>query len=397
MTELIPFRWPEEWKDPSKLALLQGTPINCLVGQAPPPFPIGDLKFIKLEKDNPPEGIAVRAGVWPRVLPPERDVAEAGPTGAPWVDSNVGTIHLARTLGAGTPVWLTYAPPADKHELPLSTFARSVAEAAAHGARWVITLNQPFLAGLDAKTDEALAAWKRMSAALGFFQRRPEWRSWESVAALAVVSSFEGETELLSYEFLNMAPRRQLAFRAVLAKDVPKTSFDKQKAIVYIEPDPPQGEVLKRLLAFVEAGGFLISPRGIVKTPPDESRMQYQFHRLGKGQIAVPPDAWYDPYLMVRQVHLLLSHRLDVVRVWNGSDVGSHYLASPKGDRAVVHLIQYGAGRTQPVTLGFDTPYRTARVTTLDSETILKPSKGELGVEFAVGEFAGYAAVELEA
>jgi len=397
MTELIPFRWPEEWKDSSKLALIQGTPINCLVGQAPPPFPIGNLKFVQLEKDKAPEGIAVRAGVWPRVLPPERDVAEAGPTGSAWVDSNVGAIHVARTLNPGNPVWLSYTPPVDKHVLPLGTFARSVAEAAAHGAQWIITLNQPFLAGLDANSDEAQQAWKRMIAALDFFQRHVEWKTWEPVAALAVVSSFEGETELLSYEFLNMAPRRQLAFRSVLAKDVPGTSFEKQKAIVYIEPGPPEGEVLKRLLAFVEAGGLLISPRGIVKTPPDETRMQYQFHRLGKGQIAVPPDSWYDPYLMVRQVHLLLSHRLDVVRIWNGSDIGSYCLASPKGERAVVHLIQYGAGRTQPVTLGFDTPYRSARVTTLESETTVKPSKGELGVEFPVGEFAGYAAVELEA
>ncbi len=396
MTGLIPFRWPAEWKDPSKLALLRGTPINCLAGQAPPPFPTGDLKFIRLEKDSPPDGIAVRAGVWPWVLPPERDVAEAGPTGAPWVDSNVGTIHMARTLAPGKPVWLTYAPPAAKQGPPLSSFARPVAEAAAHGARWVITLNERFVAGLDAGSGEALQAWKRLAAALNFFERRPEWRNWEPVAALAVVSTFEGETELLSYEFLNMAPRRQLAFRAVLPKGVPHTSFDKQKAIVYIEPGPPEGEVRKRLVAFAEAGGLLISPRGIVTTPPDQTRMQYQFHRAGKGWIAVPPDAWYDPYLMVRQVHLLLGHRLDVVRVWNGSDVGSYCLASPKGDRAVVHLIQYGAGPTLPVTLGFDTPYRVARVTTLESERILKPSRGELGVEFAVGEFSDYAAVELE-
>ncbi|MCC7174390.1 MAG: hypothetical protein IT159_04265 [Bryobacterales bacterium] len=397
MPELIPFRWPKEWTDPAKLAWLQGTPINCLVGEVPPPFPTGALKFVKLEKDAPPEGIATTAGVWPRVLPPERDVAEAGPTGAPWVDSNVGHIRLAQTRDAGKPVWLTYTPPTDKHVIPLSSYARSVAEAAAHGAQWVITLGQPFLDGLEAHTEDALRSWKRMVTALEFFQRNQEWAKWEPVAALAVVSSFAGETELLSYEFLNMAPRRQLAFRTVLAKDVPAVSFERQKAIVYIEPGPPEGEVLKRLLAFVEAGGLLISPRGIVKTAPDATRMQYQFHRLGKGQIAVPPDAWYDPYLMVRQVHLLVGHRLDVVRVWNGGDVGTYYLSSPKGDRAVVHLVQYGAGPTQPVTLGFDRPYRSARVTTLESRTVLQPVKGQLGVEFNVGEFSDYAAVELEA
>jgi len=92
-----------------------------------------------------------------------------------------------------------------------------------------------------------------------------------------------------------------------------------------------------------------------------------------------------------------MSHRLDVVRVWNGSDVGSYYLASPKGERGVVHLIQYGSARTQPVTLGFDKSYRSARVYTLESETVVKPVKGQLGVEIPVGEFSDYAAVELEA
>jgi hypothetical protein len=397
MTELIPFRWPKEWQDPTRLSLIQGTPINCLVGEAPPPFAIGDLKFVKLEKDKPPEGIVLRSGVWPRVLPAERkDVAEAGPTGAPWVDSNTGVIRLAQAREPGRPVWLDFAPPAGKEVIPLSSFARPVAEAASHGAQWIITLSQPFLAGLDAKSDEALKNWKRMVAALNLFQRKPEWRGWEPVAALAVVSSFEGETEMLGAEFLNLAPRRQLAYRAVRTEDVPKTSFEKQKAVVYIDARPPEGEVLKRLLAFVEAGGFLISPRGIVKTNPVETRMQYQFHRLGKGQIAVPPDAWYDPYLLVRQVHLLMSHRLDVVRIWNGSDVGSYHLASPKGERGVVHLIQYGSARTQPVTLGFDKPYRAARVYNLESETVVKPVKGQLGVEIPVGEFTDYAAVEVE-
>jgi len=33
--------------------------------------------------------------------------------------------------------------------------------------------------------------------------------------ALAVISSFEGEGKLMSEEFLNLAPRRHLAYRAI--------------------------------------------------------------------------------------------------------------------------------------------------------------------------------------
>ena len=79
MPELIPMRWPAEWKDPSKLELLKGSPINCLVGDAPPPFPLGGLQFVKLSEANPPQEIVLREGVWPRVLPgKELDAAAAG-------------------------------------------------------------------------------------------------------------------------------------------------------------------------------------------------------------------------------------------------------------------------------------------------------------------------------
>lgn len=50
MPELIPMRWPAAWTDASKLDLLKGTPINCLAGDTPPPFPLGDLQFVKPEQ-----------------------------------------------------------------------------------------------------------------------------------------------------------------------------------------------------------------------------------------------------------------------------------------------------------------------------------------------------------
>jgi hypothetical protein len=71
-------------------------------------------------------------------------------------------------------------------------------------------------------------------------------------------------------------------------------------------------------------------------------------------------------------------------------------LASEKNDRAVAHLIHYSSGRSQPVTLGFSKPYRSARVCTLDSEKVVRPVPGGIGIEVPVGEFSGYAAVELE-
>ena len=51
----------------------------------------------------------------------------------------------------------------------------------------------------------------------------------------------------------------------------------------------------------------------------------------------------------------------------------------------------------EPVTLGFSARYRAAKVYTLESERVVRPVRGELGIEVAVGEFSSYAAVEVQA
>jgi hypothetical protein len=397
MPEQIPFRWPTEWKDPSKLELLKNTPINCLVGEAPPPFPLGDLKFVKLAKGSSPDGIALRDGVWPQVLPAtKKDEADAGATGSAWVDSNAGVIRLAQTMEPGKPVWLNYAAPGGKEVTPLDRFLRAVVEPEVYGAHWMVTLSPPFIEGLDQDSQQALGTWKRMVAAMKLFETKAVWRSWEPVTALTVVSSFEGEIGLISEEFVKLAPRRHLAHRIVRTADVPKASFQGQKAILYLETGPPEGAVRDKLLEFVQAGGLLIAPRGVVKTDPDETRNGYHFHRIGKGRIAMPLETWYDPFLLVDEISILVGRREDVVRVWNGGDMNSLFLATPKGDRGVVHLIQYASGRTQPVTIGLAKPYRSVRVRTLEADTAVRPVKGELGIEIPIGEFSSYAAVELE-
>jgi hypothetical protein len=397
MPELIPMRWPATWKDASKLELLKGSPINCLVGEAAPSFPLGDLRFIKLDPGQPPEGIVLREGVWPRVLAAtKKDEAGGGPTGGPWVDSNAWTVRLAQVMEPGKMVWLTHTPPGGKEVITLDSFVKPIAEAEAFGAHWVIALDANFVQAIDAKNAKALGEWQRMVSALKFFEARREWRSWEAVAAVAVVSTFEGEAKLLSEEFLNLAPRRHLAYRALRAADVAKASFEKQKAIAYLESEPPKGEVREKLLAFASAGGLLVTPLGTIDTPSERTMVAHSVRRHGKGRVAMPLEKWDDPYVLVDQVHVLLSHREDAVRVWNAPDMDFYYLAGPKG-QSVIHLVPYADGKTAPITMGVETAFKTARICTLTAEKAVRAARGSLGFEIPVGEFTDYAAVVLEA
>ena len=240
---------------------MKGTPINCLAGSSPPPFPTGDLPFITLDPEKPPEGIVLRDGVWPQVLvAEEKDAALAGATGGPWVDANAHVVRLAQTREPGKQVWLTYTPPGAKDIVPVEDYVRPIAEAGAYGARWVITLDEQFVQGIDKGERRALGAWQQMMSVLKLFESRREWREWQPVAALTVVSSFDGDAQLLAEEFLNLAPRRHLAHRIVLTSDVTATSFEKQKAIIYLEAAPPEGEARSRLLQFAENGGIVFVP-----------------------------------------------------------------------------------------------------------------------------------------
>lgn len=397
MAELIPFRWPAEWKDPSKLDLLKGTPVNCLAGEQPPPFPSPDLPFVKLDPDNSPKDVTLREGVWPRVAPAtKKEGAEAGPTGDAWVDSNAWVVRLARLMHPGTTVWLTGQPPGGNEVSPLDSFIKPIAEAGAFGAQWVIALDRFFREGLDQNNEAAIRTWRRMMSALRFFESRREWRSWQPVAALAIVSSFEGDGKMMSEEFLNLAPRRHLAYRAVRLANGPGPSFDGMKAVLYLEPEPPQAEMRAKLLDFARGGGLVIAPRGTVDAPAAETKAGHGLCRIGNGRVAMPLDNWDDPFLLVAQVHVLIGHRHDVVRVWNAGSTDTYFVASKADKKAVVHLIPYASGRTQPITLGFLEPYRSARIIRLDGEQAVKPVKGPLGWEIPVGEIVDYAAVLLD-
>jgi hypothetical protein len=401
---LVPFRWPAEWKDPSSLALLKGTPISCLAGSAPPPVPTGDLPFVRLDPAKPPEGITLCEGVWPRVLPAkEDDTVVAGVTGGAWVDSNAGTIRLAQTKEPAKQVWLTYSPPGAKEVIPFEEYVRPVAEAEAYGARWVISLDGRFAEALNGKNDRALGVWRQMMGALKLFESRKEWRAWQPVAGLAVVSSFQGELDLVAEEFVKLAPRRHLAHRVVLVSDFARTSFERQKAIIYLDAAPPAAETRNTLVRFAENGGTVLAPRGLLAgqasgpSAAAETRYEHAIRSLGRGRLITPQDKWEDPFTLVRQVQLLLSIREDAVQVWNGGDMNSHYVASPDGRRAVVHLIPYASGNTQPVTIGVRERYRAARVITSASTTPVGITSGGLGFEIPVGEFSCFAAVELDA
>ncbi len=296
----------------------------------------------------------------------------------------------------GKTVWVMHEAPADNAGITPASFVKPVAEAEAFGGHWIVSLNRKFCEGLENHADAAESAWRRMMAAHRFFAAHRVWRTWQPAAALGVMSTFAGEGEMMSSEFLNLAPRRHLAYRPLVASTTPQPSFDGLKAIIYLEAQPPEGELRDRLLTFARSGGLLIGPKGIADISGARQVQEHSVSKFGAGQVAIPLQPWDDPFTLVAQVHVLLGHREDVVRVWNASSTDTFPLHDAERRKMVVHLVPYASGRTQPVTLGIGRLASSARVLRLDSEAPAQLMKGPLGLEVAAGEIADYAAVEVD-
>ena len=104
---------------------------------------------------------------------PAAAASSAGPTGVPWVDPNSWKIRLeARAAPASTSGW-TRAPKGAR--VSASSYRTAIADAAAHGGRWVISLDAQLAAGIADSNPNALATWKEITGAAGFFSQRKPW------------------------------------------------------------------------------------------------------------------------------------------------------------------------------------------------------------------------------
>ena len=133
--ETTPFRWPEAWKDPARVALLEGTPFNCIVidrgvDREAIAAQARRSGLAVADVASPPQGVRVASGVWPGVqMGRAAPAASAGPTGNPWVDSNGWLARLEASLHPGSSVWIEAAPK-EASILP-SSYLVAVADSAA--------------------------------------------------------------------------------------------------------------------------------------------------------------------------------------------------------------------------------------------------------------------------
>lgn len=402
--ELTPLWWPGNWKDASALALLNDTPVNCLVadkGAVPESVATQANRqgLTVVDPAAPPAGVFIAKGEWPGVPAHGGDAFVAGPTGNPWVDSNGWKIRLESVRHPGARVWVDARP---KGPVPVDSYPLVLADSAAYGGRWIIALDDRFAAEIAQGKADALASWKKIAAAARFFDNRKAWSAYAPEAVVGIVSDFTGENEDMGGELLNLVARTNQQYRVLLKDKLSPASFTRLRAVIYADASAPDPAVKNYIMGFVQAGGLLIThPKwgiapGMHAVNQDNDR--YVWRTAGKGRIAFAKSAFEDPWTVAQESVLLISHRHDLLRFWNGGSVGSCFSVAQDRRRALVQVLFY-TGR------GFDDAgvrvagnYRSGKLWTLDgkvSSLNMVPQKD--AVELHLPGVVEYVAAELEA
>lgn len=356
--------------------------------------------------DRSPAGfLGVGGMVWPgtSTLLPDGADAQSAPTGPPWLDSNAWYVRLARTLVGPKVLWLSFDPPELGQPVAAASYLQAIADTEIYGARWVVSLDPHLRLGLLDRRASARETWAAIVRSLAFFGAHRAWAGYLPAGQLGVVSGYAGADEFLSFEVLNLLARQSSLYHVLEKGRALEAPLDGLDAVLYVDQVPPTGDLARKLYAFAEAGGTLITPPGWEERgarDDDAWLPRFRVFTYGRGRLAVARGELADPYLLAEDAQLLMSHRRDRVRVFNAGTAQLHHATSIDGRRGVLHALLFPTPyRRMPMTAWFRHRWARARVFTVEAGEPTDAARHEVepGVEFHLPTVPVYCAVEVSA
>ena len=356
--------------------------------------------------------LVAKGNVWPGVASqglnsqdwrPGRDSQASGPTSEPWIDSNGWFLRLSNVYAPSKTTWLLFDPPGGPNVILADAYLRAIADSGSFGGRWILSLDDALRASLAQKEQSALTTWKSIAGALAFFARHSQWEANSPVGLVGVISDFAGPNETIGTETLNLMVRSNVPFRIIPKSKLATAPLTGYKALISVDDAMPEPPARKRLLDFAQQGGALLvsqSWKGQGGTPTGAAHPRLDLRKLGKGKFAVCKDESPDPYMIARDIHVLLSRFNDLSRFFNLSAFLSAHTAAPGGASALLQITNFAnANRfsVNEVTVWFPQQYRAARMWTLGSESpvALKLAPENTGMEVQIPSVSPYAAIEV--
>ena len=276
--------------------------------------------------------------------PSARNLSEMGirgtPSSEPWIESN---IWLVRSFGLDSPwrpVWVS----SEIEKASDVDYAQAVADAAAAGGRWIVSLDDALRAKLRAQDASALEVWRGISSYLKFAEAHAARAAPYGNVGI-VLDSANPEQDQVD-EYMNLATRRQVPYRLLGRSRLNADAISKLRALVALQLDPPTAEERKLLQAFAENGGLVIAGPAWGSAPKTEPFAELP---VGKGRVVVYKDP--DPGSVARDLKELLSDDDLGVVPFNVPSVITLVSGGDSGQPLLVELVNYFDHPVEMITL----------------------------------------------
>ena len=312
------------------------------------------------------------------VSPSARNLSDMGiraaPSSEPWIQSNVWLVRSFRLAPAWRPVWISYQP----DDGTPTDYARSVADAAVAGGRWIAALDDGLRAKLRRNEAAALAAWQRIGAYLKFAEDHAEWHGFAPYGNLGVIVDTAAQDGEMADEYLKLVARRQVPYRPIARSQLSAALLAGFRAVLATALAPPSAAERTMLTTFAENGGLVVAGPSWGNPPKQEAFAEVP---LGKGRVTVYKDP--DPESVARDMRDLLSHREAGVVAFNVPSVITYTSSSGDGKRLLVQLLNYSNSPSTAITIRVSGSFKTARLFTPDAapaKLAMSPAEGQIDI-----------------
>jgi hypothetical protein len=370
-----------------------------LEGEFAPEFPAalrkaaGTMLVVEIAKDaapwrwKPAPIVAVTG-----VAPGGRNLSEMGirgaPSSEPWIASNIWLVRSFGLASSPRPVWIS----SQLENASAVDYARAVADAAAAGGRWIVSLDDGLRAKLRARDASALEAWRRVSSYVKFAESHAAWRDLAPYGNVGIVLDPASTKPDLADEYLNLAARRQVPYHLVARSGLNAAAVAKLRALVATELDPPSAAERKLLQEFAEQGGLVIAGSSWGGAPKTEPFAEVP---AGQGRVVVYKDP--DPEAVTRDLKELLSDDDLGVVPFNVPSVITFASGGGPGQPLLVQLVNYFDHPVEAITLRVAGKFRSARLETPEGAAVdLPPRDAEGRTEVTIPKLLLWGAVSMQ-
>jgi hypothetical protein len=370
-----------------------------LDGEFTPDFPValrkavGSMLVIEIEQDPAASRwktapIVAVAGV----APSGRNLSELGirgtPSSQPWIESN---IWLVRSFDIPSPshrVWIS-----SQLESPSAAdYARAVADAAAAGGRWIISLDDALRAKLLAREPSGVETWRRLSSYLKFAESYAAQGGLVPYGNVGMVLDPTSKQPDHVDEYLKLATRRQVPYQLISRSELSAAVLAKLRAIVATELDPLSAAEHKLLQDFAENGGLVFMGPSWGRAPKTEPYVELP---TGKGRVIVYKDP--DSDAVARDLKEILSDDDLGVVPFNVPSVISFASGGGPGQALLVQLVNYFDHPVEAITLRLEGNFHSARLKTPEAAPAELPVRTEEGrTEVTIPKLLLWGVVEMQ-